>query len=224
VTRGVLPALAGVTAGAAVVFALAAGVSRPELRLGAGSAPARAEPPVSVRREELRALELQVELLRHAVDTLASEATALRAAAPRAEAPIAPTAPAEPPAPHSEPPDASGDLERLTALEARLGDEAEDAALGAFLTSELRGGLAAGRAAGATLRDATCSATLCRAEFALDAPAAESPVLLDLTQLVPWDGEGMLHVAGDDPRTAILYLDRDGVNLLTDDTPGTPRR
>jgi hypothetical protein len=212
VRRGVLPILAGATAGVAVIAALATGVSRPELRRAGATAPAPVAPPAAVRREEIQALQLQVELLSHAVDALASEASALRAARAHDEAPPDP-APAAPPLAPAAPSGDASDPSRLVALEARLAAEAEDGALGALLTEELRDGLAAGRAAGASLRAASCSATLCRAEFALDEPASGDRALLDLTHLVPWDGDGILHVAGEDLRTAILYVAREGTAL-----------
>ncbi len=204
--RGLLPVMAGLAAGAAVAFALATGVSRPELRT---SRPAPAPVETAVSREELQSLQLQVELLSRAVGALAAEGTPLRpASAPSellAETPEAPPAAADD--------DEASDRERLVALEARLGEEGEDGALGAFLSAALREALAAGRAAGASLRDAACSATLCRVEFALAEPAYGNAALLDLTQLVPWDGEGILTVPGDDPRTAILFVAREGAAL-----------
>jgi hypothetical protein len=210
VTRGILPVLAGAGAGAAVVFSLATGVSHPEQRLPSRPAPAAAaaasEAPI--RREEIQALQMQLELLTRTVGTLAAEGAALRAVSAPPEAVAEPRPTAEP-----KPEAGAAELERLSALEARLQDEAEDGPLSASLEEELSERLADGRARGAALRATVCGTTLCRLEFALDEPAPGNPALLDLTQLVPWDGEGILHVPGDEPRTAILFVAREGAAL-----------
>jgi hypothetical protein len=205
---------AAAAAGAAAVLALAPGAVRAPAPAPAAS-PVEAPAPGDADRGRLAAVELQLALLGDAVGALASDAAGRRASGPAAEPPRAPAAGGAGDAEEAE----RRSREVLEDLELRLGGEPEDAAMAAFLTGALEARLAEEAGLGAALRSVACGATLCRLRFGLDEPAHAHPALLALTGLVPWDGEGVLYVPGEDPRTALLFVAREGGSLLGD-APG----
>jgi hypothetical protein len=217
VAAGLWRLAAAAAAGAAAALALAPRAERAPEPAALPAAVAAAPPPVAaapaaVDPGRIAGLELQLELLGRAVAALASEGGGARAAAP----PEAP--PAEAPAPDpAEAEERSRAL--LGSLELRLREEPEDAAFAAFLARELAAGAERGRGAGPAFDSVRCGATLCRARFRLEGPAADAPAVLALTRLVPWDGEGVLYVPAEDPRTALLFVAREGASLAPE-APG----
>lgn len=60
------------------------------------------------------------------------------------------------------------------------------------------------------IRALKCASTLCKVEIADQAGGAAAGGLRQLSQALPWNGDGYVHLDPEDPSRVLMYLSRDG--------------
>lgn len=97
-------------------------------------------------------------------------------------------------------------------LEDVVEDESIDASWASSAETQLQTRFSQLKAKGidVKIRSLKCASTLCKIEIADEAGAAAAGGIRQLSQALPWNGDGYAHVDPDEPSRVLMYVSRDG--------------